>query len=107
MADAELQDDGIDVSDGPEALSIGSESNDHMALATGGPPQATGKCSTCDSTMKWPKHLDSFRCQVCLMVNDLKPSSKPLGEAPVGEIPSSTASFNPGLPKKGERRCKF
>ncbi|KAL9605867.1 MAG: hypothetical protein Q9179_000931 [Wetmoreana sp. 5 TL-2023] len=32
-----------------------------------------GKCATCDSMVKWPKHLCVFRCTICLMVNDLRP----------------------------------
>ena len=32
-----------------------------------------GRCATCDSTIKWPKHLKVFRCTICLMVNDLRP----------------------------------
>lgn len=33
----------------------------------------TGKCMTCDSTVRWPKELSVFRCVVCLTINDLKP----------------------------------
>lgn len=32
----------------------------------------SGKCATCDSLVRWPRHLNVFRCAVCLMVNDLK-----------------------------------
>ena len=32
----------------------------------------TGNCATCDSTVRWPRRLDVYRCTVCLMVNDLK-----------------------------------
>lgn len=31
-----------------------------------------GHCATCDSSVKWPKHLSAFRCMVCLMVNDVR-----------------------------------
>ncbi|KAL8839770.1 MAG: hypothetical protein Q9170_001581 [Blastenia crenularia] len=34
----------------------------------------SGRCATCDSTVRWPKQLSVFRCTVCLMVNDLRPS---------------------------------
>ncbi len=101
-ADAEIQNDTVDTLNGPLLLSPGPQSKEHMAGANGGPPQATGRCSTCDSTMKWPQHLDSFRCQVCLMINDMKPSSNPLGEVLTGENLNSTASFKTGVPKKGE-----
>jgi E3 ubiquitin-protein ligase HECTD2 len=33
----------------------------------------TGNCATCDSTVRWPRTLDVYRCTVCQMVNDLKP----------------------------------
>lgn len=35
----------------------------------------TGKCMTCDSTVRWPKELKVFRCTVCLTINDLMPLS--------------------------------
>jgi E3 ubiquitin-protein ligase HECTD2 len=35
----------------------------------------TGKCMTCDSTVRWPKELFVFRCTVCLTINDLKSTS--------------------------------
>lgn len=31
----------------------------------------TGKCMTCDSTVRWPRELKVFRCTVCLTINDL------------------------------------
>ncbi|PQE25581.1 hypothetical protein CJF30_00000291 [Rutstroemia sp. NJR-2017a BBW] len=33
----------------------------------------TGKCMTCNSSVKWPKNLQVFKCTVCLTVNDLVP----------------------------------
>lgn len=35
----------------------------------------TGKCATCGSLVRWPRHLNVFRCTVCLMVNHLKSTS--------------------------------
>lgn len=41
----------------------------------------TGKCATCGSLVRWPRHLNLFRCTVCLMVNHLKSkSAKPTNE---------------------------
>ena len=37
------------------------------------PNFTAGKCITCNSTVHWPKILQTFRCQVCLTINDLKP----------------------------------
>jgi E3 ubiquitin-protein ligase HECTD2 len=33
----------------------------------------TGNCATCDSTVRWPRQLDVYRCTICQMVNDLRP----------------------------------
>ncbi|KAL2868844.1 HECT-type E3 ubiquitin-protein ligase [Aspergillus lucknowensis] len=33
----------------------------------------TGKCITCNNTVRWPQHLKVFRCTECLTVNDLEP----------------------------------
>ena len=41
----------------------------------------TGKCETCGSLLRWPRHLNLFRCTVCLMVNHVKSkSAKPTNE---------------------------
>ncbi|KAJ6005363.1 hypothetical protein N7451_003307 [Penicillium sp. IBT 35674x] len=32
---------------------------------------AEGKCPTCNSTVRWPRHLQVYRCTSCLMVTDL------------------------------------
>ena len=32
---------------------------------------AEGKCQTCNSTVRWPRHLKVFRCTTCLMITDL------------------------------------
>lgn len=31
-----------------------------------------GRCATCGSLVRWPQHLEVYRCTVCLMINDLK-----------------------------------
>ena len=48
-------------------------------LQAGEKEMITGKCATCDSLVRWPRCLDVFRCTVCLMVNDLKPSPAQTG----------------------------
>ncbi|KAH7053328.1 hypothetical protein B0J12DRAFT_52208 [Macrophomina phaseolina] len=50
---------------------------DHGA-ARGRPPpsrreEVTGNCRTCDSKVRYPRGLTTFRCSACLMVNDLVP----------------------------------
>ncbi len=63
-----------------------------------------GKCATCDSLVRWPRHLNVFRCSVCLMVNDLKPntveSSKDNGrraQSPVKREGAATFKSKPGM----------
>jgi len=31
-----------------------------------------GRCATCGSLVRWPQHLEVYRCTACLMINDLK-----------------------------------
>jgi E3 ubiquitin-protein ligase HECTD2 len=37
-----------------------------------------GNCMTCGSRMRWPKELKTFRCTICLTLNDLVPI--PIGD---------------------------
>ena len=57
----------------------------------------TGKCATCDSLVRWPRHLDVFRCTMCLMVNDLKPGARLTVEGREAE----GLSAKPDLPRRG------
>ncbi|MCJ1433157.1 putative E3 ubiquitin-protein ligase [Xylographa pallens] len=41
----------------------------------------TGRCATCDALVRWPRHLEVYRCTVCLMINDLKPAVRDAAEA--------------------------
>lgn len=34
----------------------------------------TGRCSTCNSTVRFPQAINAYRCTECLMINDLKPA---------------------------------
>ncbi len=58
----------------------------------------TGKCMTCDTTVRWPKGLFVFRCTVCLTINDLKPVSTTApgrdsqGTNPFGDMSTNTYS---------------
>ena len=103
----------IDYNDGTletlteSAFATGLASKDHMAtnrtsLQTGEDYFVTGKCVTCDSLVRWPRHLDVFRCTVCLMVNDLKPAAGSSMEGRATQGASTTIlSSIPDLPKKG------
>lgn len=52
----------------------------------------TGRCMTCDSTVRWPQGLKVFRCTTCLTINDLEPGHEPSssaqGQAPQRRITS-------------------
>ena len=61
---------------------------------------AKGSCATCDTKVRWPRNLDTFRCTICLMVNDLKPTS-----AGSGCNGNKTSSFGEGSCSRGE--CKL
>ena len=51
-----------------------STSAPHDSKASRGDRQpVTGKCMTCDSTVRWPQGLKVFRCTTCLTINDLEP----------------------------------
>lgn len=53
---------------------------------------ATGKCMTCDSTVRWPQDLKTFRCTTCLTINDLEAvEAQPL-------TPSAKASYRRPMP---------
>lgn len=41
----------------------------------GGGDLAEAKCQTCNSTVRWPRNLTTFRCSACLMVTDLEPET--------------------------------
>nr|AGZ20485.1 putative ubiquitin protein ligase [Penicillium janthinellum] len=46
--------------------------------SNGGGDLSEAKCQTCNSTVRWPRNLTTFRCSACLTVTDLDP--EPLTE---------------------------
>ena len=102
------QDEIIDDFYKPPILSPGLASKDYMSSTSGVQAHTaekdlmTGKCSTCDSAVRWPRQLGVFRCTVCLMINDMKPAAGVLGDGRAAEAsnPSHTCA-KPALPKKG------
>jgi E3 ubiquitin-protein ligase HECTD2 len=56
--------------DDVKAKATGQESASHRADRQ----PVTGRCMTCDSTVRWPQGLKVFRCTTCLTINDLEPS---------------------------------
>ena len=100
-------DDAIKTLTESSSISTGLASKDQMAkgnsLLNGEKHFVTGKCSTCDSRVRWPRHLDVFRCTVCLMVNDLKPGIGLLTEGRGAEGPDITAPPScPESPRKSK-----
>ncbi|PKY04369.1 ubiquitin-protein ligase [Aspergillus campestris IBT 28561] len=57
----------------PDSLASLSTSP-HKGLPRPSPAEdlTSGRCMTCNSTVRWPKHLKVFRCTECLTVNDLE-----------------------------------
>lgn len=102
------QDEIIDDLYKPPILSPGLASKDYMTSTSGIHAHSaekdlmTGNCSTCNSTVRWPRHLGVFRCTVCLMVNDLKPVAGSLGDVRAAEASNlSHTSATQALSKKG------
>jgi E3 ubiquitin-protein ligase HECTD2 len=61
-------------------------------VRTPGEEMVNGKCMTCNSTCRWPRHIQVFRCTVCLTVNDLEPRPPSTNAGPQhddmdGEVP--------------------
>lgn len=54
----------------------------------------TGKCMTCDSTVRWPQGIKVFRCTTCLTINDLE-----YNPATRGDPPSTTTATGPSPPR--------
>ena len=98
IIDLEYNEDALETLTESPLVSTGLASKDHTAvngipLQNGEKDLVTGKCITCDSLVRWPRHLDVFRCTVCLMVNDLKPGagSSVEGEGQRTTTPASNA----------------
>lgn len=65
-----LQSDGIVLAESSEMHSLKQwQSNEDEQ------DWVTGVCATCGTKVKWPRNAHEFRCAICLMVNDLLPSS--------------------------------
>ncbi|KAE8352935.1 HECT-domain-containing protein [Aspergillus coremiiformis] len=64
-------DDDDDVTYLPDPLS--SSPRKGALRSSPGAELMTGKCMTCNCTVRWPRNLKVFRCTECLTVNDLEP----------------------------------
>ncbi|KAG2027912.1 hypothetical protein GB937_000359 [Aspergillus fischeri] len=70
--DSDSDDDDVEVTHLPDVLSSSPRKGSSRPLP-GGEAISTGKCMTCNSTVRWPRGLKVFRCTECLTVNDLEP----------------------------------
>ncbi|MCJ1418969.1 putative E3 ubiquitin-protein ligase [Xylographa parallela] len=62
----------------------------------------TGRCATCDALVRWPRHLEVYRCTVCLMINDLKPAVREIAEASSSNAtPIADTIRRTRIPRKG------
>jgi E3 ubiquitin-protein ligase HECTD2 len=50
--------------------------NHRSGSSAGSKDFATGRCMTCGSLVRWPRELQTFRCTICMTINDLKPLSQ-------------------------------
>lgn len=57
-----------------------SESSSHAMSLSRDPLQ--GHCMTCGAAVRWPRGVKTFRCTICVTVNDLEPcGSKPASKS--------------------------
>ena len=60
-----------------------------------------GRCATCDSTVRWPQHLEVYRCTVCLMINDLKSARDPSTNGNINTAKKMDLMPSTRIPRKG------
>ena len=94
----ELDDEMLSFKPGPSLLQMPNQ----KAPMPADKDLVAGRCATCDTIVRWPRHLDVYRCTICHMINDLKPQIQAL------EPPSKAASSPRGetfptarIPRKG------
>ena len=61
----------------------------------------TGTCATCGSTVRWPRHVNVYRCTACLMINDLEAPDESITSRPATSSSKQTGS--PSTPIR--RKC--
>ena len=77
----------------------------HKASMPADKDLVAGRCATCDTSVRWPRHLDVYRCTICHMINDLKPQIR-APETPVRAVVSPQGETLPAarIPRKGTWR---
>lgn len=89
-------DDDSLIGDGRSTPSSNVPSRNASVNVGNGP--MTGKCMTCDSTVRWPRDLKVFRCTICLTVNDLEPNQERDQQLPGSNPKNAHAQF--AIPRK-------
>ncbi|KAL4918265.1 hypothetical protein BDW62DRAFT_66213 [Aspergillus aurantiobrunneus] len=60
----------------------------------------TGKCMTCNNSVRWPRNLKVFRCTECLTVNDLEPCQEVRDSGSPGNLRKDAGTFQQAIPRK-------
>jgi E3 ubiquitin-protein ligase HECTD2 len=94
-------DDDDSIGDGPSNNSSSVPSRNPSVKASSDP--MTGRCMTCDSTVRWPREVRVFRCTICLTVNDLEPYQE-TDQQPPGPNRKNTHAFF-SVPRKRTYRA--
>ncbi|KAL2821372.1 hypothetical protein BDW59DRAFT_110562 [Aspergillus cavernicola] len=59
-----------------------------------------GKCMLCNSTVRWPRHLNVFRCTECLTVSDLEPYQEARDSGGQGSLKKDVKPAQQAIPRK-------
>ena len=89
---------------GHNALPDGLRSNGHTQDTE--KDFAKGSCATCDTHVRWPRNLDTFRCTICVMINDLKPTLGGSGEFRADGNTLKTSSSSQASCSRGELKSQ-
>ncbi|MCJ1274765.1 putative E3 ubiquitin-protein ligase [Puttea exsequens] len=106
---ADAHDDTSDYFDGVLVDSTPPALKDVMIATNGTTPQDAekdlrkGRCKTCDSLVRWPAHLNVFRCTMCQMINDLESSGGPVLARPDDAMNGTTLPSKSAPVKKVAR----
>ncbi|KAL4907299.1 hypothetical protein BDW74DRAFT_122907 [Aspergillus multicolor] len=60
----------------------------------------TGRCMTCNNTVRWPRSLKVFRCTECLTVNDLEPYQDTKDSVESGRARKDVKPTQQAIPRK-------
>jgi E3 ubiquitin-protein ligase HECTD2 len=70
-------DDDTSINGDSARSNSGAKTPSRNTSQKGNKEPVTGKCMTCDSTLRWPQGLKVYRCTICQTINDLEPYTEP------------------------------